>query len=200
MKPIAKLQYISRDNEPYTHAQQAKLLFENGITWVQLRMKNLQPNQMQEQAEEALEYAHRWKATLLINDKVELAKTVGAHGVHLGLKDMSIKEARKILGSKAIIGGTANTLEDIQHQIAEGADYVGLGPFRFTTTKENLSPVIGLEGYRNIMQQLQELNITTPLIAVGGITDADMAAILQTGMHGVAVSGALFDKLMRRGK
>ena len=94
-------------------------------------------------------------ATFIIDDHVELVKELHADGVHLGKKDMPIAEARQILGKDFIIGGTANTFEDVQMHYQAGADYIGCGPFRFTTTKKNLSPILGLEGYKAIVSQMK---------------------------------------------
>ncbi len=197
MIQIPDIQYITRDNKDFSHALQAKLMFQKGIRWVQLRMKKASHEDILVQAREAMSYAQEFNGFLLINDSVEIAQEVKAHGIHLGLSDTPIDQAREILGKDVIIGGTANTLEDVRTQIARGADYVGLGPFRYTTTKENLSPVIGLEGYKRIIQQIDELKLATPLVAVGGILHKDIEEILQTGMNGVAISGALFNKMIK---
>ena len=91
-------------------------------------------------------------------------KRQGADGVHLGKLDMPIKEARERLGKDFIIGGTANTFEDIRQHAADGADYIGCGPFRFTTTKRKLSPILGLDGYHSILTQMREKGITIPCL------------------------------------
>ena len=72
-----------------------------------------------------------------------------------------------------------------------GADYLGIGPFRFTTTKKNLSPVLGLEGYASILSQMKEANINLPVVAIGGITNEDIPDILRTGVNGIALSGTI---------
>ena len=89
-------------------------------------------------------------AILILDDHVELAQKLEVDGVHLGKTDMPVAEARQLLGEAFIIGGTANTFEDVEMHYRAGADYVGIGPFRFTTTKKNLSPVLGIEGYTSI--------------------------------------------------
>ncbi|MGL5318644.1 MAG: thiamine phosphate synthase [Bacteroidales bacterium] len=127
----------------------------------------------------------------IINDHPEMAIEVNADGVHLGKTDMPVKQARQLMGNNFIIGGTANTMQDIRQLAADGADYIGLGPFRFTTTKKNLSPVIGLQGYQQIMQQCREENITIPVIAIGGIMIDDIPGLMATGIHGIAMSSGL---------
>ncbi|MNE76174.1 Thiamine-phosphate synthase [compost metagenome] len=120
---------------------------------------------------------------------MEIAKEIDADGVHLGLTDTSVAEARKILGPTKIIGGTANTLDDVLQRIEEKCDYVGLGPFRFTTTKEKLSPILGLEGYKQIVSELTGRQVSIPIYAIGGIELIDLEDLKHTGVYGVAVSG-----------
>jgi thiamine-phosphate pyrophosphorylase len=136
---------------------------------------------------------------LIINDRVEVAAAIDAHGVHLGLEDMPVSEARRRLGEDKIIGGTANTLEDIRGHYIGGADYVGLGPYRYTTTKKNLSPILGLEGYRRIMSRLEEEGVTLPVIGIGGIGVKDVLPLLEAGLYGVAFSGMLVEASDRPG-
>jgi thiamine-phosphate pyrophosphorylase len=128
---------------------------------------------------------------LIINDNVTIAKEIGADGVHLGKNDMHPTEAREILGGEAIIGGTANTIEDVVQLSGSGVNYIGLGPYRFTTTKDKLSPILGLEGYMKIMREVQMMSIDIPIIAIGGIVPGDVAALMETGIYGVAVSSAI---------
>ena len=134
---------------------------------------------------------HKYGATFIIDDHVELVKQIEADGVHLGKNDMPIPEARKLLGRNYIIGGTANSFEDVQKHYENGADYIGCGPFRFTTTKKNLSPVLGLEGYQRIVSQMKEAGINLPLVAIGGITRDDLPFLMQTGITGIALSGSI---------
>lgn len=132
-----------------------------------------------------------YNATFLLDDRVHLVAELDADGVHLGKNDMLIGEARRILGNEKVIGGTANTFADVQHLSAQGANYIGCGPFRYTPTKRNLAPVLGLEGYKNILKQMQQTGIDIPLIAIGGIVSTDIAALRNIGVSGMAVSGAV---------
>ncbi|MDA3823989.1 MAG: thiamine phosphate synthase [Bacteroidales bacterium] len=194
---IANIQYITQDNDSLTHAQQAKLMYENGISWVQIRMKNASKEAIVAQAEEAMHYAQQYNGTLIINDDVDICLQVGAHGVHVGLKDISVAEAKAQLGPDKIVGGTANTIDDIELHTKKGADYLGLGPFRFTTTKKNLSPVLGLDGYKHLVEEMRKRNITIPVVAVGGILLEDIAAIQATGLFGVAISSSLLSEKLK---
>jgi thiamine-phosphate pyrophosphorylase len=188
---IDKLHYISQQPENGTHLSAIKTALDAGCKWIQLRIKDQPHNIILDYAIEISDLCFGYKAKLIVNDHPEIALQAGAYGLHLGLQDMPIKKAREIVGPKMIIGGTANTFQHIRQRVAEGADYIGLGPFRFTKTKQKLSPILGIDGYENIMRQVQEANITIPIIAIGGILPEDIIPIMQTGLYGVAVSGAI---------
>lgn len=185
------LQFISHYTERYSYLDSIRLALEGGCRWIQLRMKDTPDEEVRPVAIEALQMCRDVGATFIIDDRVELVKELGADGVHLGKNDMPISEARKVLGSAFIIGGTANTFEDVKAHYEASANYIGCGPFRFTTTKKNLSPVLGLEGYRHIVEQMEEANIHLPIVAIGGITAEDIPAIMQTGVTGIALSGTI---------
>lgn len=185
------IQFISHSNERCSYLEGIRLSLEGGCKWVQLRMKDAPDEQVAQLGLQARELCDRYGAKLILDDRVELVAKMGADGVHLGKNDMPIAQAREILGPGKIIGGTANTFEDIVAHWKAGADYIGCGPFRFTTTKKNLSPILGLEGYRDIVARMKDAGITLPLVAIGGITAEDIPAILETGVDGIAVSGTV---------
>lgn len=188
---INPLQYISQKPQTGNHLDAIEQVLQAGGKWIQLRIKNLPEAEILPFAQAAQQLCAKHGARLIVNDYPHLARAVGSYGVHLGLQDMPIAEARKIITGDQIIGGTANTFEHILQRVAEGADYIGLGPFRFTRTKENLSPIVGLEGYRKLMAKVKKAGITTPIIAIGGIEATDIQAILETGVYGIAVSAVL---------
>ena len=188
---MASLQFITHETEQFSYREGAFMALEAGCKWIQLRMKDVAVETVRQLAEELKKTCEKYHALLIIDDYVEVAREVKADGVHLGKNDMPIEEARKLLGEGFIIGGTANTFEDVKRHYEAGADYLGIGPFRFTTTKKNLSPILGLEGYRNIKQQMIEAGIILPTVAIGGITVEDIPAILATGIEGIAMSGAI---------
>ncbi len=185
------LQFISHYTEKYTYLDSVKIALEGGCKWVQLRMKDATDAEVLPIAVEAQKLCREAGATFIIDDRVELVRQIGADGVHLGLGDMPIAEARKILGEKFIIGGTANTFENVKAHYQASANYVGCGPFRFTTTKKKLSPVLGLEGYRSIVSKMKEQGIDIPIVAIGGITAEEIPQIMQTGVTGIALSGTV---------
>lgn len=186
-----ELQFITHFTEKYSYYDSARMALEGGCRWIQLRMKDTSPEEVEQEALRVQALCRTYHATFIIDDHVELVKKIHADGVHLGKHDMPVAEARRLLGNGFIIGGTANTFDDVKMHYEAGADYIGCGPFRFTTTKKNLSPILGLEGYRRIVSQMKEAGINLPIVAIGGITREDIPAILQTGVTGVALSGTI---------
>ncbi|WP_456868010.1 thiamine phosphate synthase [Galbibacter sp. BG1] len=192
---IDTIQYISQGNTPTIHLQNIQKVCECGGRWIQLRLKNKTPKEVLETAIKAKEICQQYSAKLIINDHVEVANVVNADGVHLGKEDMCPQVARKILGKEKIIGGTANTSQDIEKLIKKGVDYIGLGPFRHTNTKEKLSPILGIKGYKNIFFELNKKTKTTPIIAIGGIVKEDIEELKLAGIYGVAMSGYLTSEI-----
>lgn len=187
------IQFITHSNERYDHVEGAKLALQGGCRWIQLRMKDAMEIDFLRAAKKIRRLCDEYHATFILDDHVEWVGLTDADGVHLGKNDMPVDEARKMLGRNKIIGGTANTFEDVERLSRQGADYIGCGPFRFTTTKKNLSPVLGLEGYRSITAQMKAHDIQLPIVAIGGILHQDIPAIMQTGVTGIAVSGAILN-------
>ena len=187
------IQFITHSNNRYGYVDGARLALEGGCRWVQLRMKEATEAEFMAAAAEIGRLCKEHGATFVLDDHVEWVEKTGADGVHLGKNDMPIDEARKILGSDKIIGGTANIFEDVERLYRQGADYIGCGPFRFTTTKKNLSPVLGLEGYQHIVDQMKAHGIDLPIVAIGGILESDIKSILATGVSGIAVSGGILN-------
>ena len=187
------IQFISHQNDRYSYLDGIRLALEGGCKWVQLRMKDATDEEVRPIAIEAQRLCRENGATFIIDDRVALVKELHADGVHLGKDDMPIAEARQILGEEYIIGGTANTLDDIKRHYASGANYIGCGPFRFTTTKKRLSPILGLDGYKSIVEGMKREEIDLPIVAIGGITADEVPSILATGVTGIALSGAILN-------
>lgn len=187
------IQFITHANERYDYLDGVQMALEGGCRWIQLRMKDASKEEILKTAESTRKLCRQYDAVFILDDYVELVERTGADGVHLGKDDMPIDEARSLLGKGKIIGGTANTFEDVKRIYSAGADYIGCGPFRFTTTKKKLSPVLGLDGYKRIIEQVNTYGINIPVIAIGGILLPDISDIMQTGMSGIAVSGAILN-------
>lgn len=183
---ISRFHYITQNIHGYTHAQLAEQACKGGANWVQLRVKGQATSEWLGIAKETQQVCKKYGAKLIINDNVYITKEINADGVHLGKEDMSPKEARKILGKKFIIGGSTNSLEDVRYMTENGVDYIGAGPYRFTSTKERLNPVLGLDGIKNIVRQS-----SVSVIAIGGIRLEDIELLFDAGVHGVAVSSAI---------
>lgn len=192
---MEKLQYISQGQTKQEQEFNIRTALDNGIEWVQVRWKNASEKDLTELCTVSKQLCSEYQAVCIINDHVQIAKAIDADGVHLGLNDVSIETARTVLGAHKIIGGTANTVSDVIQRIEERCDYIGLGPLRFTATKEKLSPVLGFEGYQDMVNSLKEKSITIPKIfAIGGVVLEDIELLQQIGIYGVAVSGQITNR------
>lgn len=187
------LQFITHPSDKYSIAEEVQMVLEGGCKWIQLRLKDATDEEFRQIALEIIPLCKENEAFLVFDDRVELAKEMSVHGVHLGKDDMNPLLARENMGPEAIIGCTANTAADIIAFRGWDVDYVGLGPFRYTTTKSKLSPVIGIDGYRAIVDEVRKDEILLPIVAIGGITLEDIPALMATGVNGVAMSSAIIN-------
>jgi thiamine-phosphate pyrophosphorylase len=185
------IQFITHQNERYSYEESALLALEGGCRWIQLRMKGAADDEVEPIARRLKAACRERDAVFVIDDRVALVKAIDADGVHLGRKDMPVAEARALLGEGFLIGGTANTIDDIRALHRASADYIGCGPFRYTTTKQGLAPLLGLEGLRRLMEIKKQEQISIPVCAIGGITLSDVPDVMATGVNGIAVSGAV---------
>lgn len=187
-----RLMFITNRTDQYTEQQETQWVLEGGCRWIQLRMKD---NPSLETARELVKLSAPYQARLCIDDDVQMALESGATAVHLGKNDMPVDQACELVHQSGktdfLIGATANTFEDICHAARLGASYIGLGPFRFTQTKKKLSPILGLDGYKRILEQCREAGITLPVYAIGGIEIEDIPALMRTGITGIAISGTI---------
>jgi len=190
---LPRTMFISHQNSHFDYISGCKEALRGGIRFVQLRMKDASNDDVLAIAKILRPECDKYAALLTVDDRVNLLGTGLFDGVHIGKNDMPVCEAKKITGSKFLLGATCNTEEDVLHAISDGADYIGMGPFRFTTTKKNLSAILGLEGYSNIMQKLQSRGLKMPVYAIGGITLDDLEDLKQTGIYGVAISSVILD-------
>ena len=187
-----RLQFITHYTNEFSYIDSARIALVGGCRWIQLRMKEADAYELTETAIKVKEMCKEYGATFIVDDNVAVAKSIDADGVHLGKNDMSIADARKIVGDGFIIGGTVNSFEDILFNThTELPNYFGCGPFRFTSTKNNLAPILGLEGYKNIINRMRENNINIPLVAIGGIRKDDIPKLLDIGVSGIALSSSV---------
>jgi thiamine-phosphate pyrophosphorylase len=182
------LMCLTQDGERFDHVEQATQLCAAGAKLIQLRVKGAEPTRWTEIAAAVTRVCHAHGARCLINDRPDIALAVGADGAHVGQSDGDWREARRLLGSDRWLGGTVNDVAGARRAVEAGClDYVGVGPFRFTTTKQKLAPVLGAEGVREVIAALDGL----PAWVIGGIQTSDLPAVAATGAAGVAVSSYL---------
>jgi len=159
---------------------------EGGVSLVQLRAKKLETHEFFELSLKARETTKKKNIPLIINDRVDIAFSCKADGVHLGQDDLPLSFARKILGKKKLIGVSVNTIKEAEEAERGGADYLGVGPVFFTQTKEDLRPPLGIEGLREIRK-----SVRIPILAIGGINAEHAREIIEAGADGVAVVSAI---------
>lgn len=187
------LQFITHPSERYSIAEEVQMAIEGGCRWVQLRMKDATDEEVKAVALELIPMCRETDTFLVIDDRVELVNELRVSGVHLGKEDMDPVKARELLGPHAIIGVTANTAADIIALKGKDVDYVGLGPFRHTTTKSKLAPVLGIDGISSVVSDVRAAGIELPIVAIGGITADDVEPLIKSGVNGIAVSGAIIN-------
>lgn len=185
------LQYITNTDCGVCVPEQVRGVLSGGCRWIQVRMKDATDEEIEKVVTEIKPLCLEVEAFLILNDRVELAKRLDVGGVHLGRMDMLPAQARTILGPAATIGVTANTIDDIIAVRSLDVDYIGIGPYRETTTKKNLAPMLGLEGIKQVSEEMESKGIEFAHVAVGGIRLEDVASLMDTGISGLAVSGAI---------
>lgn len=191
---MTSIQYITHENQRLSYLDGAILALMGGCKWVQLRMKEASDEEFLVVGSQLRELCKTYSATFILDDRVHLVKPLGADGVHLGKNDMPIDEARRYLQSdKVIIGGTANTFDDIKRLHKQGVNYIGCGPFRYTETKKKLAPILGFQGYKSLVEKMKSEGITLPIFAIGGILYDDVKALLSIGIDGIAISGGVLN-------
>ena len=155
---------------------------DEGVTLVQLRGKGLGTREFLELTLKTSEFLREKSIPLIINDRIEIALSCDAAGVHLGPQDLPLFYARKILGGNKLIGITVNTVKEAGEAETGGADYLGVGPVFFTATKKELKPLLGLEGLKAVREKVK-----IPILAIGGINPDNAGDVIATGVEGIAV-------------
>jgi thiamine-phosphate pyrophosphorylase len=180
---------LTQDGIGITHAGQAARLCAAGARWIQLRMKGATHAAWLTEAAAAAAACRRHGAVLIVNDSIDIALEAGADGAHLGGLDADWAEARRRLGPNRILGGTVGSRGDAMRAAAAGClDYAGVGPLRFTSTKRNLAPVLGLDGVGRLIAELRGI----PAWVIGGVVPGDLPALRDAGAAGAAVSSRLY--------
>ena len=165
-----------------SHAEQVEMLAAGGASLIQLREKRASPIEFYRQAIVAMSVARRVGVQIIINDRVDIAMAVKADGVHLGQDDLPPDRARRLLGESRVIGFSTHILEQALAADAAAIDYLAIGPVFQTSTKDNPDAVVGL----GTVTEVRRL-VSTPLVAIGGITLETARAVIQAGADSVAV-------------
>ncbi|SDG07863.1 thiamine-phosphate pyrophosphorylase [Pedobacter terrae] len=191
MKYIEKLHYITHDIPHLSHIEQAQLACEAGAKWIQYRCLSKSDEELLQDINAIAEICDDWGTTLIVTDHVHLNGKADIQGFHIENMDADFIALRKLVGNDITLGGSVNTVENLIRLVRAGADYVGYGPFAETETKPNNYTLLGIEGYQHMVGALKAQAISIPVLAVGGIKIYDVEALMQAGIYGIAVSGAL---------
>ncbi|GGH13743.1 thiamine phosphate synthase [Pedobacter zeae] len=191
MKYIEKFQYITHDIPNLTHIEQAQLACEAGAKWIQYRCLSKSDEELLKDIKAIAEICDDWGTTLIVTDHIHLNGKADIQGFHMEDMDADFIALRKLVGHDVTLGGSANTVTNLIRLAREGADYAGYGPFAETETKPNNLPLVGVETYYKAVQELKAANSQLRILAVGGIKIYDVETLMQTGIYGIAVSGAV---------
>jgi thiamine-phosphate pyrophosphorylase len=170
----------------FTHEQLAELACAGGANVIQLRDKELPDEEFARIAERVLGICRAHGTQLIVNDRVEVARVVGADGVHVGRDDMRVQDARVVLGTWAVIGTSATNDDEARVAHRAGADYIGVGHVFPTSSKTKAGAPIGLD-----MLERACRNVSRPVIAIGGINAENAVDVMRVGAHGIAVIAAV---------
>jgi len=188
-RPVDYTLYLVTDRDlslGRSHVEVVAAAVKGGVSCVQLREKNLDSRDFVDEARKLKQLLDHHALPLIINDRVDVALASGADGVHLGQKDMLVADARRLLGDSAIIGVSAESVEDAIRAEEEGADYIGISPVYATATKTDTATPLGLSGIATIRKRIR-----LPLVGIGGIHAANVADVVAAGADGIAVISAI---------
>lgn len=171
-----------------THAEQVRRFAESGADLVQIREKAMSSRDLLDAVVESLKTARPLGVKVIVNDQVDIAMAAGADGVHLGQDDLPPAHARELLGQNAIIGFSTHSVEQAVEAVKLPVDYIAIGPIFETRTKENPDPVVGLNGLSRVRAGVGSF----PLVAIGGITDANLSSVYAAGADSAAMISAFF--------
>jgi thiamine-phosphate pyrophosphorylase len=190
-KYIEKLHFITHDIPHHTHVQQAQIACEAGAKWIQYRCLSKADDELLADINAIANICDDWGVTLIVTNHIHLKGKADIQGFHIEDMKADFIALRQQIGEEYTLGGSSNTVENLIRLANEGADYAGFGPFKVTTTKPNNSPLLGIEGYQKAVSALQETDIMLPILAVGGVTLADVPLLKATGIYGIAASSAI---------
>ncbi len=189
------VQFLTTDLPTYTHVQQVKDACEQGLKWIQYRTKNTPLEQWIDTAKEIRAITKAYNAVFIVNDNPEVAEKSDADGLHIGKEDAAISLCRKRFSNK-ILGYSCNHIDDVIYAQQEGASYAGIGPYRFTTTRQKLNPILGAELLKKIIVDYKQNHLKIPLVAIGGIELNDIESLCKIGIQHVALSSFIVKALL----
>jgi thiamine-phosphate pyrophosphorylase len=192
-KYISKFHYLTQDLDHISHLEQTQLACGAGANWIQYRCLSKTDEEMLAELHPIAEVCDDWGATLIVTNHYHLVHQADIQGVHIEDMDADLNLIRAEIGENKTLGASATEANQVINHIKNSADYVGCGPFSITLTKPNNDELWGVKGYQNAVNQLKELGLETPIIAVGGVKLADVDLLLATGVHGLAVCSAIND-------
>lgn len=166
-----------------SHLEQVRRMFDGGARFIQIRDKQSTPREFHDYAAEIIANFRGTEATIIINDRVDIALALKADGVHLGQDDLPPEQARKLLGPDAIIGFSTHSVEQAVAAAKLPIDYIAIGPVFLTSTKEDPDAVVGLDGVRAVKNAIGDI----PLVAIGGITAENVASVIDAGANSAAI-------------
>jgi thiamine-phosphate pyrophosphorylase len=187
-KYISKFHYLTQDLPGRSHAEQVTIACEAGANWIQYRCLTKPDDELIDEINEIAPICDDWGTTLIITNHYHLLDRVDAQGVHIEDFDADLATIRVSIGDDKTLGASATNIERlIAIQKTGVVDYCGYGPFAYTDTKPNDKPLLGFEGYRELLKH----DIEIPVIAVGGVQLTDVEHLLEIGIYGIAVSAAV---------
>jgi len=191
MKYIEQFHYLTDDIPHLTHIEQVQLACEAGAKWIQYRCLSKADDELLAEINAIAEICDDWGTTLIVTNHIHLNGKADIQGFHIEDVDADFAALRKQVGDDITLGGSANTLEGLIRIAKDGADYANLGPFAATENKPNSYPLITVENYKSITDELKKSGVSFPVLAVAGIKIYDVEELMQTGIYGIAVSGAI---------
>ncbi len=190
-KYIEKLHFITHDLPHYPHVEQVQVACEAGAKWIQYRCFSKTDDDLLKEIDTIAAVCDDWGASLIVTDHIHLKGKADIQGFHIEDMNADFFAIRQQVGDEFTLGGSSNTVENLIRLANEGADYAGFGPFKVTTTKPNNSPLLGVKGYIDAVEQLKSKQLDFPILAVGGIKIQDVERLMQTGIYGIAASSAI---------
>jgi len=180
--------YLITDRKTATKTlpEAVRLALEGGVRAVQLREKDLPARELLTLAMALRSITREYGAKLFINDRVDVAVSVDADGVHLGHRSIPVDAARKIIGTSMLIGVSTHDLMEAKAAEAGGADFITFGPIFETPSKVNLVTTVGIDAIRTINS-----GIKIPMFALGGIKSGSVSQIIESGAHGISMISAI---------